>query len=81
MSVTELPAEGGADASTKGFIEGFGKEVQWMASTFNRDNSNKDYSGKWPVYTFGVSRQSKADITGHVEQRSEDQPRPHSPQT
>ena len=52
-SVTELPSEEGSDASVKGFIEGFDKEVQWMASTFNMDNRKKDYSGKWPVFTFG----------------------------
>ncbi|MFC1600944.1 BNR-4 repeat-containing protein [Candidatus Sumerlaeota bacterium] len=52
-SVTELPAEEGSDSSAKGFIEGFHEEVQWMASTFNRDNRRKDYSGKWPVFTFG----------------------------
>jgi hypothetical protein len=70
-SVTELPVEEGSDSSAKGFIEGFDKEVQWMASTFNRDNRKKDYSGKWPVYTFGVSSRSKADRTGHSKQGAE----------
>ena len=58
-SVTQLPAKEGSDSSAKGFIEGFDKEVQWMASTFNRDDRKKDYSGKWPVYTFGAKRQKR----------------------
>lgn len=60
-SVTELPAGKGDYSSTIGFIDGFEPEVQWLAATFNREMRMQDYSGKWPVYTFDVSSQSKAD--------------------
>ncbi|MFO7936917.1 MAG: BNR-4 repeat-containing protein [Kiritimatiellia bacterium] len=53
-SVTKLPSENGSDAAVKGFIDGFRSEVQWMAVTYDIDQRKKDYSGKWPVFTYGV---------------------------
>jgi len=56
LSVTEVPSEKGSNAATKGFIDGFSPEVQWLAATFDRKKRKSDYSGKWPVYTFGAKR-------------------------
>lgn len=53
-SVMELPPDGNIDQAAKGFIDDFRPEVQWMACTCERENAMKDYSGKWPVYTFGT---------------------------
>ncbi|MGD9126041.1 MAG: BNR-4 repeat-containing protein [Planctomycetia bacterium] len=55
-SVTKLPTDGNNDSATKGFIDGFQSAVQWMAATYNMKKRKKDYSGKWPVYTFGVKK-------------------------
>ncbi len=54
ISETTVPSGHGSDSVFKGFIEDFRPEVQWMAASLNRRNRMKDYSGKWPVYTFGV---------------------------
>lgn len=56
-SETTLPAENGASSAITGFIDGYQPGVQWMAATVDWENSQKDYSGKWPVYTFGVMEQ------------------------
>ena len=57
-TVAELPGEMGSDTAAYGFIDGFKPEVQWMAATYDRKNRKNDYSGKWPVYTFGAKRLS-----------------------
>jgi hypothetical protein len=65
LSLTDLPSENGATSAAMAFIEDFRPEVQWLAVTYDRRQSMSDYSGKWPVYTFGVQRGAgRLDATG-----------------
>ena len=60
QSVTKLPSENGSTSAAMGFVDGFKPEVQWMVGTYNRNKRRSDYSGKWPIYTFGVKRKTTA---------------------
>ena len=54
QSTTKLQRQNGSTSAAMGFIDGFRSEVQWMASTYNENEFKSDYSGKWPVWTFGT---------------------------
>ncbi len=48
-----LPQTNNSDSRNCGFIDNFRPEVQWMSSTYDYSERTNDYSGSWPVVTFG----------------------------
>ncbi len=54
ISQTQIPHENGAKGVVAAFIDDFKPEVQWMACCYNGETYLSDYSGRWPVFTYGT---------------------------
>jgi hypothetical protein len=51
-----LPSINGSEACARAYVENCAAEVRWVAWTYNGKEKLKDYSGRWPVFTFGEPR-------------------------
>jgi hypothetical protein len=55
MAKLEIPSsKDGEDRATLAFVDGFSNDVQVLRSTFSKEERTNDYSGRWPVYTYGI---------------------------
>jgi hypothetical protein len=61
ISLTDLPSENGSTSASMALVDDFRPEVEWMAVAYDKRQWMSDYSGKWPVYTFGMQGEAGAD--------------------
>ncbi len=55
VSHTPIPHENGSTGAAAAFIDDFRPEVQWMACCYSGKTYLSDYSGRWPVFTYGTA--------------------------